>query len=152
MDAETLLLHAGKRIAVKVEERMGNGLDWYASTFEPGVRLSHDNETLYSRFCGLVIDFIDSLAALRREDVIRPVREAVAYMQEHYMDSDMSLDTVASVVGLSAPYFSGLFKRNVADKGSRTRWYRSASTVQRISSARRTVPLRMLPTPSDTPM
>ncbi len=117
VDAETLLLHAGKRIAVKVEERMGNGLDWYASTFEPGVRLSHDNETLYSRFCGLVIDFIDSLAALRREDVIRPVREAVAYMQEHYMDSDMSLDTVASVVGLSAPYFSGLFKKERGGQG-----------------------------------
>ncbi|MCI2128131.1 MAG: response regulator [Sphaerochaeta sp.] len=114
---EALLRYAGKRLAVKAEERTGSGFDWYEDVFSQGIRLSHTTAVMKIRFVSTILAFIDTLNAARTQAVIRPVRQALEYMQAHYRDSDMSLDTVASVVGLSAPYFSGLFKKERDGQG-----------------------------------
>ena len=41
------------------------------------------------------------------------IRKAKAYIDEKYADEDISLKTVADAVGLSAPYLSAIFKREV---------------------------------------
>lgn len=46
------------------------------------------------------------------------VQNAKAYIDRHYMDEDLSLKTVADVVGLSAPYLSSVFKREMSENFS----------------------------------
>lgn len=41
------------------------------------------------------------------------VRKAAEYIDRHYMDADLTLKAVADAVGLSAPYFSTVFKREM---------------------------------------
>lgn len=76
-----------------------------------------------------VIDQFESLEALRlwimevclkvRSNIRREridsakllIEKAVAYIGEHFCDSDISVDTLCSVLNVSATYFSTLFKR-----------------------------------------
>ena len=53
---------------------------------------------------------MDKIFAERESNSIRPVRLAQQYIQNHYQEP-ISLEEVSEKVGLSAAYFSVLFKR-----------------------------------------
>jgi two-component system response regulator YesN len=131
VNGERLLLQAGKRLAVKLEERKENGLEWYGKSLEPSLLLADTYEELNGRFASSARSFVLSIAEKRAQDVVRPVRQALEYMQSHYMDSDMSLDTVSAVVGLTSPYFSGLFKKECDGQG-----FQDALVAMRIDRAK----------------
>jgi two-component system response regulator YesN len=54
--------------------------------------------------------FMQEIFAKRASDSARPVRLAKQYIQNHYQEQ-ISLEAVSDKVGLSAAYFSALFKR-----------------------------------------
>ena len=54
--------------------------------------------------------FMDRIYATRESDSARPVRLAKQYIQNHYQEQ-ISLEQVSEKVGLSAAYFSALFKK-----------------------------------------
>lgn len=60
------------------------------------------------RILDTVCDFLEQNASVNQDAVER----AKLYIQEHYSDSRLSLDMVASAVGISPTYLSALFKQN----------------------------------------
>ena len=74
-----------------------------------------------SSLCGSMDQLLDQLAALqnryveemrskREADTVRPIRMAKQYIQNHYSEP-ITQEGVSSAVGLSAAYFSALFKK-----------------------------------------
>lgn len=57
--------------------------------------------------CGRAIAIIRSV---REDHSFKQIEKAMAYIQEHYADPDLSLKTVCQHVAISASYFSTLFK------------------------------------------
>lgn len=60
---------------------------------------------------------INKVLELRSESVIKKyqpmIEEATEYIKEHFNDDDMSLNVVASIVGLSPSHFSTVFRQEV---------------------------------------
>ncbi|AEE16656.1 response regulator transcription factor [Treponema brennaborense] len=110
-EAETALLTAGRRLAVKAEERQPERQFWFERTFVPALQLAGTAAELYDRFCAEIKKLIAEMGAKREQDTVRPVRLADAYMQRHYMDYDISLERVAETVSLTPAYFSMLYKK-----------------------------------------
>lgn len=54
--------------------------------------------------------YLQELSRKRNEDTVRPIRKAKLYIQNHYGEA-ITLEEVCSEVGLSASYFSSLFKK-----------------------------------------
>lgn len=55
-------------------------------------------------------EYIKELAVKRDNDTVRPIRMAKQYIQKHYSEP-ITLEEVCNEVGLSAAYFSALFKK-----------------------------------------
>lgn len=108
---EQIYASAARHLAVLVEERRQNDFEWYSAKLVPALRLALPLEELTRRFKELVLDFIAQFFAGQQKDIIRPVRLADAYMQEHFSDYDISLEKVAEIVGLTPAYFSALYKK-----------------------------------------
>ncbi|MCQ6557364.1 AraC family transcriptional regulator [Paenibacillus mendelii] len=62
-------------------------------------------------------ELVDFIIALLRNDRHRDtsvlVNQACEYIGQHYTDSDLSADSVAAQIGITAPYFSKLFNENL---------------------------------------
>ena len=65
-------------------------------------------EDYFNALFGDCLAIRDSLAAKKHGQLIENARD---YISEHYGDDDLSLNTVAGYVGMSASYFSSLFSQ-----------------------------------------
>jgi len=65
-------------------------------------------------FYAELADFIIAqLRSDRHRDASRLVNQACEYIGQHFTDSDLSADSVAAHLGITAPYFSYLFNENL---------------------------------------
>ena len=78
----------------------------------PIVEMADSVEAVWRNLKLFLEKVYEAVGAGCREKYARPVREAQQYIQEHYGDSLLSLNSVADYVGLNSTYFSGLFKKN----------------------------------------
>ena len=109
--AEKVLLAAGRRVAILSEENFCGGLAWEADTLKKSICIAQNLDSLKKRFTDETVLFVQDYYDSRKKESVRPVRLADAYMQEHYSDYDISLETVAEKVGLTPSYFSALYKK-----------------------------------------
>ena len=57
---------------------------------------------------------LETIQQRRRSDIIRPIRMAKQYVQEHY-SQPITLEGVCEVAGFSPSYFSALFKKETGE-------------------------------------
>jgi two-component system response regulator YesN len=57
-----------------------------------------------------ISDLLTALFNERRQSVARPIRNAMKYIQENFMEP-LTLDTISAVAGFNPSYFSALFKK-----------------------------------------
>ena len=69
-------------------------------------------EELFANLTECLKKIIHKSLQMQKENGRRPIRIAKQYMQNHYMEG-INLEEVAGIVGFSAGYFSGLFKKEV---------------------------------------
>ena len=112
---EAVFMGAARRVAILSEEKQIQGLQWYEDVFEKTLLLSVDREALRRRFSETVTAFVQDFYSNQKKDSIRPIRLANAYMEEHYSDYNISLDSVAESVGLTPSYFSALYKKETGN-------------------------------------
>lgn len=67
-------------------------------------------EALFQTLGRLQETYIRELAQQREGDMLRPVRQAKQYIQNHYSEP-ITQEEVSGIVGLSSTYFSALFKK-----------------------------------------
>lgn len=65
---------------------------------------------LFDLLMNLVSNQMNEILSEREEDFLRPVRLAKKYIQNHFHEQ-ITLEEVSESVGLTPPYFSGLFKK-----------------------------------------
>ncbi len=102
---------AGWILGLKALNRVAGGDSWYREKLMPSLSIAPDVESLLMRFRLICMSFLIGIAKEKRTAESRPIREAIRYIDSHFSDSDFSLETVSSVVGLSASYFSQLFRK-----------------------------------------
>lgn len=67
-------------------------------------------DSLFGRLCSLQKDYVEEMSRRHEADTVRPIRMAKQYIQNHYSEP-ITQEEVSGAVGLSAAYFSALFKR-----------------------------------------
>ncbi|MEE8808206.1 MAG: response regulator [Lactimicrobium sp.] len=72
---------------------------------------SRDPDTVKTWTMNVCLDMQAKLHEKRSSSTRDFVEKAKAYVNEHYMDSDLSLNTLCHVLGVSGCYFSTVFKR-----------------------------------------
>ncbi len=82
----------------------------YLKAFRKACENCSKTEALFDSLKNFEKNFMDKIFAERESNSIRPVRLAQQYIQNHYQEP-ISLEEVSEKVGLSAAYFSVLFKR-----------------------------------------
>lgn len=127
---EEIFNFCARQIAIICEEKNHCGLKWYEDVFLKTISLANTGEELKLRFESEVIKFCEEFFALKKKDDLRPIRLANAYMNEHYSDYDISLETVAEKVGLTPSYLSALYKKETGSG------FLEALTEVRISKAK----------------
>lgn len=70
-----------------------------------------DESTLTSWMCGVAEEIGNQLKSARNSTSRRLVSDAQNLVRERYMEPNLSLDTVCSVLGVSNSYFSSVFKK-----------------------------------------
>lgn len=78
--------------------------------FEERCSLCGSMDGLFKRLCSLQKDYVEEMSKRHEADTVRPVRMAKQYIQNHYSEP-ITQEEVSSAVGLSAAYFSALFKK-----------------------------------------
>lgn len=78
--------------------------------FEEQCSLCGSMEQLMGQLRALQRRYVEQMRASREADAVRPVRMAKQYIQNHYSEP-ITQEEVSSAVGLSAAYFSVLFKK-----------------------------------------
>lgn len=78
--------------------------------FEEQCSLCGSMEQLMERLAALQNRYVEQMRLRREADTVRPVRMAKQYIQNHYSEP-ITQEEVSSAVGLSAAYFSALFKK-----------------------------------------
>ncbi len=90
-----------------------------AESKERGKKLAHftkrcrqcgSYEALFQTLWNLQEEYIQKLLQQREGDMVRPIRQAKQYIQNHYSEP-ITQEEVSSAVGLSSAYFSALFKK-----------------------------------------
>lgn len=71
-------------------------------------------DMLFECLKGFQSSFIEALIEERDNDALRPIRQSKQYIQNHYHEQ-ITLEEVSSAVGLSAGYFSALFKKETGE-------------------------------------
>lgn len=71
-------------------------------------------DALFACLKGFQSSFIEVLIEERDNDALRPIRQSKQYIQSHY-NEQITLEEVSSAVGLSAGYFSALFKKETGE-------------------------------------
>ncbi len=78
--------------------------------FEERCSLCGSADELFSRLCSLQKDYVEEMSLRHEADTVRPIRLAKQYIQNHYSEP-ITQEEVSGAVGLSAAYFSALFKK-----------------------------------------
>lgn len=78
--------------------------------FEEGCSLCGSIDGLFERLCSLQRAYVEEMKGRHEADTVRPIRMAKQYIQNHYSEP-ITQEEVSSAVGLSAAYFSALFKK-----------------------------------------
>lgn len=78
--------------------------------FEEQCSLCGSMEQLMEQLRALQSRYLEQMRASREADAVRPIRMAKQYIQNHYSEP-ITQEEVSSAVGLSAAYFSVLFKK-----------------------------------------
>lgn len=65
---------------------------------------------LFERLCALQKEYVEEMKGRHEADTVRPIRMAKQYIQNHYSEP-ITQEEVSGAVGLSAAYFSALFKK-----------------------------------------
>lgn len=78
--------------------------------FDEQCRQCGSTEELFGQLEVLQKNYIEALKQKHDDDTVRPVRQAKQYIQNHFSEQ-ITLEEVSSIVGLSAAYFSVLFKK-----------------------------------------
>lgn len=73
---------------------------------------SNSIQALFNQLNDIHIGTLNLLQIEHNNDVLRPVRMAKNYIQNHYQEQ-ITLEQVSDIVGLSSSYFSVLFKKEV---------------------------------------
>lgn len=106
-----LLTQAGSLFLMQVEMNDKNELkEAYTQKCEQSGSMSQ----LFEQLRELQETVIQKLQAERDSDILRPIRMAKKYIQNHYQEQ-ITLEEVSDVVGLSSSYFSGLFKKETGE-------------------------------------
>ena len=105
------LASAGRMLGAKAESRGYGGWAWYNDVYLPSISVAPDSESLLMRFRMHVMVFMVKAAAEKEKEERKPIRDAVRYMNDHFTDSDFSLESVSAIAGLSPTYFSQLFRK-----------------------------------------
>lgn len=104
---------AGRRLVTLLRNRRVDEVD--PAEIEREFERDIDLLSSAGKVTGSLRDFVQRLferiEQSRRQAENRPIREARRYIAEHFSDNTISLEQVASIVGLSPSYFSFLFKR-----------------------------------------
>lgn len=68
-------------------------------------------DALREWFSGICLSFRENLINTRSRSTKSFVRRAQEYVRDHYADSELSLDSICEVLGVSNSYFSTIFKK-----------------------------------------
>lgn len=78
--------------------------------FEERCSLCVSMDELLARLTSLQREYVEEMRKRHEADTVRPIRMAKQYIQNHYSEP-ITQEEVSSAVGLSAAYFSALFKK-----------------------------------------
>lgn len=78
--------------------------------FAEKCRQCSSQEMLFQTLGDLQETYIEELLQKREGDMVRPIRQAKQYIQNHFSEP-ITQEEVSSAVGLSSAYFSALFKK-----------------------------------------
>lgn len=78
--------------------------------FEERCSLCGSMDELLARLTSLQREYVEEMRKRHEADTVRPIRMAKQYIQNHYSEP-ITQEEVSGAVGLSAAYFSALFKK-----------------------------------------
>lgn len=78
--------------------------------FEEQCSLCGSMDELFARLAALQEEHVEEMRKRHEADTVRPIRMAKQYIQNHYSEP-ITQEEVSGSVGLSAAYFSALFKK-----------------------------------------
>ncbi|MDE6406338.1 MAG: response regulator [Lachnospiraceae bacterium] len=78
--------------------------------FEQRCSVCGSMDELLARLTALQTEYVEEMCQKREADTVRPIRMAKQYIQNHYSEP-ITQEEVSGAVGLSAAYFSVLFKK-----------------------------------------
>lgn len=107
----TMLKRAGKMFSAKAEAAGYDGASWYIDKYIPSISIAPDSDSLLIRFRFFIMSFLVRTLAEKEKEERRPIRDAIRYMNEHFMDPDFSLESVSAIAGFSPTYFSQIFRK-----------------------------------------
>lgn len=90
---------------VEIKDRAGT-----LREFEEQCSLCGSMDELFARLAALQEEYVEEMRKRHEADTVRPIRMAKQYIQNHYSEP-ITQEEVSGSVGLSAAYFSALFKK-----------------------------------------
>lgn len=106
-----LVLSAGDLFAIQLELRDRQTI---MEKYHRDCEQCSSADALFTCLKGFQSSFIEALIEERDNDALRPIRQSKQYIQSHY-NEQITLEEVSSAVGLSAGYFSALFKKETGE-------------------------------------
>lgn len=107
----TMIANAGRILFAKAEAIGLDGGRWYVEKFMPSISIAPDTGSLLMRFRLLIMTYLIRTSEEKANEERRPIRTAIGYMSDHFMDVDFSLEKVSMIAGFSPTYFSQLFRK-----------------------------------------
>ncbi len=102
-----LVRQAGNMLALRLE--LSDGIDRVARFYEDCENCG-SMDSLFEELKRFATDSLQAVRELKEDEPLRAVRQAKKYLMNHYAEQ-LTLEGVSEQLGLSAPYFSSLFKR-----------------------------------------
>lgn len=103
------------------------------------LRMQNSIRSVFDAAGQCTVRLLQQIAEERKNESIRPIKEAQKYINEHYA-SAVSLEEVSSIVGFNATYFSTLFKK---ETGMNFLEYVTAARIkaakQQLSDSRKSI-------------
>lgn len=98
------------KVSIELEKIGEEGLEFEKET-TLYLSTSPSIEDLFTRFRTQLLSKYSLIMQKRVSEQKKPIRDAEEYLNKHYMDYDISLDTVSEYVNLGSTYLSSLFKK-----------------------------------------
>lgn len=109
MEMVTEILKFGRAYGVEMTQVFGEGFDLYKTAAQ------FDSLDALGEWLENTMMKLRSFVRQERKDTAKLLMErARQYIEEHYADSDLSVDTICSYLNVSSTYFSMLFKKETS--------------------------------------